>query len=961
MLKVRIMLAALLLTCTTVMARDYETVAGDLLKTRIYRLDNGLTVYLSVNKEQPRIQTYVAVKTGSRNDPAETTGLAHYLEHLMFKGSSRFGSTNVEAERPLLDEIEDRFEQYRHVSDPQERKRLYHEIDSVSQLAAQYNIPNEYDKLMASIGSDGSNAFTSTDVTCYVEDIPSNEIENWAKVQADRFQDMVIRGFHTELEAVYEEKNITMASDMDKFYDALSAKLFPTHPYGTQTTIGTQEHLKNPSITNIKKYYHNYYCPNNTAIIMAGDFDPDEVMDILEKYFGGWKNNPTLSRPEFAPLAPITSPQDTSVVGMEMEMVGLGWRFDGGRTDQADTADVVADLLYNGRAGLLDIDLNQQMRVLQAQCFTEKLTDYSLMLALAMPKEGQSLEEARQLMLDEMGKIRRGEFSEDLLTSVVNNRKRRLYRDMEKNNQRARQMLNAFINDEPWSHAVSRISRVEGMTKEQIVSFANRHLTDQNFVCVYKRQGNDSTVQKIEKPEITPIPTNRDKQSDFVAEIVGSKPKPIEPKFIDFDRDMKRIKPNIIYKQNTENGLFSLSLVYEFGKESDRRLPIAFDLLEYAHTKHLSTQQLKEQFYKLACDYSFVSTASTVEIFLTGLNENKREALRLLATLINEAEVDKATYDDFVKLTLKAREEEKNNQEACYERLLSYATYGEYNPQRNIMSADELRNADPKTLLQLVKDLMGYEHTLLYYGPDTEKQLTAQLAELPLKKRLSATPTAHRYTQQLTPSNEVWLAPYEANNILMGQLNCEGREWSPDNAALHALFNEYFGGGMNGIVFQELREARGLAYRAQAYYAEPRRKGNKEYAMTYIATQTDKMGDCIREFRNIIDTIPQSEAAFTLAKSALTKRLATQRTTRFSVLQAWLAAQRRGIDYDINSRIYADLPNLTLQDIVNFEQTTMARKPYRFTILGNEADLDTRLLEQIAPIRRLTLEEIFGY
>ena len=178
--------------------RNYESVNGDPMQTRIYTLDNGLKVYLSVNKEEPRIQTYIAVRTGSKNDPAETTGLAHYLEHLMFKGTKQFGTTDPEAEAPLLDEIEQRYEEYRTITDEATRKQKYHEIDSVSQLAAKYFIPSEYDKLMAAIGSEGSNAFTSNDVTCYVEDIPANEIENWAKVQADRFQNMVIRGFHTE-------------------------------------------------------------------------------------------------------------------------------------------------------------------------------------------------------------------------------------------------------------------------------------------------------------------------------------------------------------------------------------------------------------------------------------------------------------------------------------------------------------------------------------------------------------------------------------------------------------------------------------------------------------------------------------------------------------------------------------------------------------------------------------------
>lgn len=311
-------------------AKDYKYVAvpGDPMHARIYTLDNGLKVYLSVNSETPRIQTYIAVRTGSRNDPAETTGLAHYLEHLMFKGTSKFGTVDAAKEKPYLDDIERRYERYRKLTDPAQRRQAYHEIDSVSQIAAKYFIPNEYDKLMSSIGAEGTNAYTSNDVTCYVENIPSNEVENWLKVESDRFQNMVIRGFHTELEAVYEEYNIGLAKDNNKLWNSLHKLLYPTHPYGTQTTIGTQQHLQNPSITNIKNYFRSYYVPNNVAICLAGDFDPDVVIAQIDKYFGSWKKSDNLSFPTYAPVAPITSPRDTTIVGQEASCMMLGWKFD---------------------------------------------------------------------------------------------------------------------------------------------------------------------------------------------------------------------------------------------------------------------------------------------------------------------------------------------------------------------------------------------------------------------------------------------------------------------------------------------------------------------------------------------------------------------------------------------------------------------------------------------------------
>jgi predicted Zn-dependent peptidase len=189
----------------------------------------------------------------------------------------------------------------------------------------------------------------------------------------------------------------------------------------------------------------------------------------------------------------------------------------------------------------------------------------------------------------------------------------------------------------------------------------------------------------------------------------------------------------------------------------------------------------------------------------------------------------------------------------------------------------------------------------------------------------------------------------------------EGREPQLSEKATINLFNEYFGGGMNGIVFQELREARGLAYNAGANYGGVSKKGDKEMFFTHIISQNDKMMDCIRQFHQILDVIPQSEGAFRIAKEAVTKKIASNRTTKSELLSAWLEARDLGIDYDQNERIYRALDKVTLQDIVRFEQQHMAHKTWRYVILGNEKELDMKALEKIGPIRRLTPEETFGY
>lgn len=944
---------------------NYESVPGDPLKARVYTLDNGLKVYMTANGEKPRIQAYIAVRTGSRNDPAETTGLAHYLEHLMFKGTQTFGTTDYAAEKPLLDAIEARYERYRTLTDTLERRLCYREIDSLSQLAARYFIPNEYDKLMAGIGAQGSNAYTSNDVTCYQEDIPANELDNWLKIQADRFENMVIRGFHTELEAVYEEKNMSLTRDFEKAYNALNAKLYPTHPYGTQTTIGTQEHLKNPSITNIKDYFRRYYVPNNMAICLSGDLNPDSAIALIDRHFGSWKADPALSRPEYAAVRQLTAPADTTVVGQEAESLMLGWKFSGAADLQADTLEVMINMLTNGKAGLLETDLEQQMLVQGARAMSDDMADYTSLILYCQPKEGQTLGQLRKVVLDELDKLRGGDFDDELLPAVINNMKFEYYEKLRENSSRADMFVSAFINGRPWATEAGKLDRISKITKRQIVDFARRHLKD-NYVCVYKQTGNDTTIKKIDKPQITAIPANRDLQSGFLKEMTEAEVMPIEPRFLDFGRDMERAETKtgvpVLYINNTGDGLFDLVYYYEFGEEDVRDLSLAPDYLEYIGTDTKSAAQVRQDFYSLACSYRINVGPNSLAVTLSGLSENMEQAVAMLDDLLNNAKGDTATFADYVEQLAKMRQDAKTSQEMNASRLFQYGKYGPYNPMRNSRSAGELLAAGPQLLTGMLKSLASYSHTIMYYGPMSRSELVRVMDS---GRRLAATPApvpqGKEFAMEQTPRSEVLIAPYDAKNIYMMQYSNSGEQWQADEAAVAELFNTYFGMGMNSVVFQELREARGLAYSARAFYQGPWRKGAPTAFNTLVITQNDKMGDCISTFAAICDSMPQSEESLEIARQSIMKRLQSERTTRSDIFRAYIAARQLGIDYDINRRIYADLPGVTLDDVTRFGRRQMAGKPFRYIILGNEKDLDMESLGKLGPIKRLTTEEIFGY
>ena len=340
---------------------EYKFVNNDPMRARFYTLKNGLTVILTVNKEVPRLQTIIATKAGSKTDPKDHTGLAHYLEHMLFKGTDKYGSLNWEQEKKQLDIIDALYETYNQTRDERKRKEIYHAIDSVSGIAATFAIANEYDKMMGMIGAQGTNAFTDFERTAYINDIPSNQIDRWLAIEAERYRNPVLRIFHTELEAVYEEKNRSLDNDDDKVIELLFDKLFQQHNYGQQTTIGTVEHLKNPSLKAIREYFYKNYVPNNMCIVMSGDFDPDAVIKKVDRAFAYMQPKPVAPY-TFEKEAEITSPIIAEVKGPDAEYVNIAFRFPGANSNEALLLDFMSNVLSNGNAGLMDLNLIKKQK-----------------------------------------------------------------------------------------------------------------------------------------------------------------------------------------------------------------------------------------------------------------------------------------------------------------------------------------------------------------------------------------------------------------------------------------------------------------------------------------------------------------------------------------------------------------------------------------------------------------------
>ena len=562
----------------------YKYVSGDPMQARFYTLKNGLTVILSENAKEPRIAAKIAVRAGSNTDPKDHTGLAHYLEHLLFKGTDKFGTQDWEKEKPYIEKITALYEIYNQTLDEEKRKELYKEIDQVSGEASQLSIGNEYDKLMASIGSQGTNAHTSMEETVYHEDVPSSSIDKFLTIQAERFRNPVFRIFHTELEAVYEEKNGSIDNDGRKVQEALLSIAFPTHNYGQQSTIGTIEHLKNPSLVAIRDYFENYYVPNNMAIILTGDFKADELIKKVDNHFSYMKAKP-VQEYNPAPEKPLVGPVVREVFGPSAENMRVVYRVGAENSREALMLDLISSILSNGKAGLIDLNLNKQQKVLSAGAGLWQFKDYGVFMVMASPKEGQSLEEAKDLLLNEINNLKKGNFDDNLIKAIVANEKLSEILSLERNQSRASQLSNAFIMNKGagWDRSVNYAEELSKITKKEVMDFANEFFAN-NYGVIYKRKGEDSNIVKVEKPAITPVELNTDKQSDYVTSIIAMPDSPVSPQWLDFNKDILKDKVNnldVLYVQNKNNDLFRQYYYFDLGSYHSKLLPYAASYLSF--------------------------------------------------------------------------------------------------------------------------------------------------------------------------------------------------------------------------------------------------------------------------------------------------------------------------------------------------------------------------------------------
>lgn len=938
----------------------HEPAANDPMAVTIYRLDNGLTVYLTENHQQPRFYSEIVVRAGSKNDPPATTGLAHYLEHLLFKGTQKLGTLDYEKEKPHLDAITALYEEHFREPDPEKRKAIYAKINEESKQAAQYAIPNEFDRLYKAMGATDVNAHTSNEETVYKVELPSNRLEQWAAIETERFTDPIFRLFQPELEIVYEEKNRSMDNKDRVIHEAVEALLYKNHPYGQQTTLGSVEHLKKPSLVNIQKFYDTYYVPNNMAICISGDINKDEAIRLIDRNFSSWKAK-KLPKPKKWREKPLSGIERVSVKYPGEEYVLLAFRTAPQNAKDADALRLLDMALSNASAGLIDLNLVQQQKVRGAGAFPMLQNDYGAEYLFGIPKEGQSLEEVEKLLLEQVEIIKSGKLEDWVIPAIITDFKKMRKSGLESDDARVSYMRESYLAYEDWDHAVTQLDRMAKLTKRDVERVAKKYFGG-NYVAGHREDGQHE-VPKIEKPKIDQVKIDPGRESQFAKSILAMPVTPLQPVFLEPGKDYSISDlPNGVrfyYTRNPLNDLFVLTFSVDFGTDHDNRLAAARQLLGLAGTTTLSAEDLKKEWYKLGTNFSFGAGDSESSFSIDGLDENFEKSLALMMDVINNPATDTQTLEQLKQIIIERREDAKKDPQTISAALVQYHRYGNDSSFLRMLPGDQVRQLTSEELFGLTRGLLQYKHAVYYVGSMPPEQVLELLRKhCPAGAELKDVPPYRFKKMREAPETEIVFFNKETAQSQV-QLAFPGEVYTEAHVPASTMFNSYFAGGMAGVVFQELREARALAYAVGARYVTGARAGDQNYMAGAMGTQSDKTPEAVEGFVQLLDAMPVSEDRFTVSKQALLNGFTSSRIGFREVLGSVRGWERLGLSGDPRKARYEQALHADMDLLLDFYKTQISGRPKLISVTGDKSKIDMERLGKLGKVREVTQDEIF--
>jgi len=932
---------------------------NDPIKVKCYILENGLKVFLTENHDSPNVFGGIAVKAGGKTDPAYATGMAHYLEHMLFKGTTTLGTTDFEKEKLHLDSINVLYEELAKTKDETKRKSIQKKINEVSVRAAQYAIPNEMDRMLSEIGGEDVNAFTSLEMTVYHNSFPASQMERWLDIYAHRFQNPVFRLFQSELEIVYEEKNIGMDNPMESLFEKFMENFYKVHPYGQQTIIGTTEHLKNPSLKTMYEYFEKYYVPNNMALVISGDFDSDQTIKLIEQKFGKWKSKEVEKFPDYKEND-FKGKEKVRVRYTPIKVGALGYRAPSNDNPDYLTVEIISNMLSNGNGGFID-ELSDQGKIMAAGLYYEPMNDYGHAVLYFIPKIfGQSLKKAERLVYEQVQKIQNGDFDESYLQAVKNNMMMDWERMKEYNEDRALEIATAFASNKDWGEYLVERNSIQNITKEQVMDAAKKYFGE-NCLSMHSKMG-FSKKDKLPKPGFQPVKPNEDVHSDYYNEWKNI-PKEEKPtRFVDFEKDVteKEIAPGVMLSSsiNPFNSIFSLRIKFGTGKFYDNNLKILPYYLNIADS-YVSSAEFKRELYALGCTVNFSVNDYQFIISLEGLEDNLELAMSKVFKFINEVKPDEEKVKKIVS-DLKAEQKLNDRSPQWKSQALSaFVNFGSNSFFLTELSVSEISKIKAATVIQSMRDALNYEVKMTFAGEksivETEKAI---LSGFKFQANLKKAQERVFRKRSLATENTIYILNDKKARQSQVNFFIDGNPFEMNQLPVVYSFNKYFGGDMSSLVFQEIRELRSLAYSTYGNYNTAYLPGNKNHFNAFVGCQADKTNDAITAMLDLIHKMPEKGERMDGIRSSMIEEAKASRPgfrRMAEVIEAW---KERGFTKDANQTLMEEYEKMTFDRILEFYKKEIQNKTTVITIVGDKSKFDLEELKKYGKIVEVKMDQI---
>lgn len=946
---------------------SYQSQAEDLnaLKVKEYRLENGLTVWLNEDHSQPKVFGAVVVKAGAKDCP--DTGIAHYFEHMMFKGTDRIGTLDYESEKVLLDSIAMKYDELAMTEDTAARARLQKEINELSIRSSEYVIPNEFNRLINRFGGSGLNAATSYDATIYFNTFSPQYMVQWAEINSERLINPVFRLFQSELETVYEEKNMYGDFIGGQVMDTLMARYFGPHPYA-YPIIGSTKNLKNPRLTEMHKFFEDYYVASNMALILSGDFDAQQVMPILEKAFSRIRSG-NAPKQEKVMLPPFNG-RETMKVKFPIPFIkamGLGFRGVSANHEDQVALNIAVNLLNNSNGtGYLD-KLMVEHKLMGALAINESMNEAGILAVAIMPKLLiQSYSSAEKMVWDEINRVKNGDFSDEMFNSLKLEQKRQYASSLENIDSRATIMMNLFSQGKSWNDYLNEVARIESITKEDVVRVAQKYFSN-NYLCVTKSTGK-YPKDNLPKPAFSPVvPRNADASSSYAKQLEKIPEQQVAPRIIDFEKDVKTSKltplVTLYTTPNPLNDIFTLNISYGIGALEQPELMQLTNYLQLLGTESLSFEQFRSRLQSIGSTLAFDVTPDAFVMKVTGFDNHIDETMELVGDFIRHAKADDKKLRQIVddaKVSEKAFFKSGDNVASA---LLEQVKYGDQSRYLRKLSLSQIKKLKGKDMLAIYDKVRSVQCDLHYCGTlPVEKVIGTIRQHLPLERTTVASnsPYYRELKQYDRPTVFFIDMPDMAQSIVYGYVKGDPVD---DKASRHAsqLFSVYFGGDMSSLMFQEIREFRSFAYRTSGRYQLPNHahKGTAGSFTAMLSTQSDKTLDALGVLDSLIREMPLKPERMEAVKQTLVNRINNDYPPFRNLSEKVASTRMEGFDRDPAEEFLRDIATMDMQDISRFYREQISGRPVVYVIAGNRKHIDMKKLAKYGTIIKVKKKGIY--